>query len=86
MLGAAAADPPACTMTPDLIRMVESSRRAVGRVGGSVPCQPRVGATGNVRCNLRRTEAGGTKGGVSSVSFEDLGRNEARIVNEFNIP
>lgn len=45
-----------------------------------------MGATGIVRCNLRRTDADGTRGGVSAVSFDDLGLNDARIVNDFNIP
>lgn len=75
-----------CKTVPDLIRIVESSRRADVREGGSVPYQPWVGATGSVRCNFRRAWGAGIRGAVVSVSVDDRGRNEAKIVNEFNIP
>jgi hypothetical protein len=84
--GAAVTGSMAGITVPDFTRMVVSSRRADGRVGGSVPCQPCVGAIGNVRCNLRIALGDGMRGGVSKVSFDDLGRKDARMVKEFNIP
>lgn len=76
--GAAAGSAPGLTWT------VESSRRAVSRPGGSVPYHPSVPSRGRLRCKVRRTDAGGTSGGVES-SPAGRGRKDANADNDSNI-
>lgn len=75
-----------CKTAPDLIRIVESSRRAELRDGGRVPYQPWVAVAGSVRCKFRRALGVGIKGGGLSVLVDDLGRKEAKMVSELKMP
>lgn len=73
VVGAGAASAALRTLT------VESSFRAVPRVGGRVPCQPCVGDKGSVRRSLCRTCDGGM---ICAVEDEERGRSDAKTVKE----
>jgi hypothetical protein len=70
---------------PARILNVESSRRAVDRVDGRVPCHPLDESRGRVCCNLWLIKAGGMSGGTSDLSEDGLGRNDVKTISEFMI-
>lgn len=73
------------TALPTRATTVESSRRDVGLLAGSVPCHPFDAVDGSVLANLRRVWGCGIRETESGLS-EDRGRREARIVSESVIP
>ena len=64
---------------------VESSRRALRRFSGRVPCQPGQGCKARVLWRLRRKEEGGMMERKSELE-EARGRREANVWRDSRMP